>query len=175
MTLQRGGAAPPVPGHALLGDALALAGGIAIGAYLLVVRDAAIDADGARVPTRQLVVRTYGWAAIVLTVAAAFAHQAPPPVTDAVAWGGIVAMALVSQMLGHTALNASLAHFSPSVVALSTLCEPIVAAIFAALLFHESAGVATFAGGALVLSSVAIVLRASRDETGRRSTRSKPT
>ena len=155
------GGVPPIPGHEALGDALALAGSIAIGAYLLIVRDAAVDASGMRLQTRQLVVRTYGWAAVALTIAAAFAHQAPPAIHDGVAWGGIVAMALVSQLLGHTALNASLATFTPSVVALSTLCEPIVAALFAALLFHERVGIVTALGGALVLSAVAIVLRDS--------------
>ena len=153
------GGKPPVAGHELFGDALALAGGIAIGAYLLIVRDAAISAQGVRLPTRQLVVRTYGWAAALLIVASLFARQCPPPLHDATAWFGIVAMALVSQLLGHTALNASLATFTPSVVALSTLCEPIVAALFAALFFHEGVGLPTFAGGALVLAAVAIVLR----------------
>ena len=159
---QRGGGKPPVPGHELLGDALALAGSVAIGAYLLVVRDAALQPGGARVPTRQLVVRTYGWAAVALLAAAAFARQGPPPLHDATAWGGVVAMALISQLLGHTALNASLATFTPSVVGLSTLCEPIVAALLAAIFFHEGVGVQTVAGGVLVLASVGIVLRDPR-------------
>jgi drug/metabolite transporter (DMT)-like permease len=157
------GGNPPRRGHELLGDALALAGSIAIGAYLLIVRDTAVDAAGARLATRQLVVRTYGWAAIVLLLASAVAHQAPPPLSNGIAWGAIGAMALISQLLGHTALNASLATFSPSVVALSTLCEPVVAAVFAALLFAEPVGPLTLLGGIFVLLSVAIVLRATKD------------
>jgi drug/metabolite transporter (DMT)-like permease len=152
---------PPIAGHELFGDALALGGSIAIGAYLLLIRDAATDASGARMQTRQIVVRTYGYAALVLLLAAAFTHQGPPRPSDAIAWGGIIAMALVSQLLGHTALNASLAFFTPSVVALSTLCEPVVAAVLAAVAFHERIGPKTALGGVLVLGAVALVLRAS--------------
>jgi drug/metabolite transporter (DMT)-like permease len=152
---------PPIAGHGLLGDALALAGSIAIGGYLLLIRDAATDTGGTRLPTRQIVLRTYGYAALLLLVAAAFTHQGPPAPSDAIAWGGIVAMALVSQLLGHTALNASLASFTPSVVALSTLCEPVVAAVLAAIAFHERIGPKTALGGVLVLGAVALVLRGS--------------
>ncbi len=154
-------ALPPIAGHELYGDALALGGSIAIGAYLLLVRDAATDSSGARLQTRQIVVRTYGYAALVLLVAATLTHQGPPAPNNALAWGGIVAMALISQLLGHTALNASLASFTPSVVALSTLCEPVVAAILAAIAFHERIGPKTALGGVLILGAVALVLRAS--------------
>jgi drug/metabolite transporter (DMT)-like permease len=100
-------------------------------------------------------------AALALIVAAGFAHQGPPPPSNTIAWAGIVAMALVSQLLGHTALNASLASFTPSVVALSTLCEPVVAAILAALAFQERIGPKAALGGLLVLGAVALILRAS--------------
>jgi drug/metabolite transporter (DMT)-like permease len=150
---------PPVPGHESVGDALALLGSVAIGAYLLVIRDAARDRRGVRLPTRHIVTRTYAWAALASIVAAAAAHQAPPALTNVTAWSGIIAMALISQLIGHTALNASLATFTPTIVALSTLCEPIAAALFAALFFHETLGLGTIAGGLLVLGAVAIALR----------------
>jgi drug/metabolite transporter (DMT)-like permease len=150
---------PPIRGHELFGDGLALIGSLAIGAYLLIVRDAAVDSDGKRMQTRALVTRTYAFAALALIVAAGFAHQGPPPPSNTIAWAGIVAMALVSQLLGHTALNASLASFTPSVVALSTLCEPVVAAALAAIAFHERIGPETALGGVLVLGAVALVLR----------------
>jgi drug/metabolite transporter (DMT)-like permease len=159
---QRSSGAPPVPGHALLGDILALAGSFAIGAYLLIVRDTGANSRGARLPTRDIVTRTYGWAALVLVVTAGTARQPPPAISDLVAWAGILAMALVSQLLGHTALNAALRDFRPSVVALSTLAEPVVAAVLAAIVFRELLGPATIAGGVLVLAAVAITLATSR-------------
>lgn len=153
----------PVPGRALLGNALALAGAIAIATYLLIVRSAgARPLSGAPVPTRQIVARTYGWAALVLTVLAFFAHQPPPPLGAAMSWFGILAMALVSQLLGHTALNAALRTFTPSVVSLTTLLEPLIAALLAAALFREGLSLATIVGGALVLAAVALTLRSTR-------------
>jgi drug/metabolite transporter (DMT)-like permease len=157
--------APPLPGHVLFGDALALLGSITIGAYFLIVRDAGAEPRGARLPTRTIVVRTYGWAAFALLVAAALAHQDLPAGSNISAWGGIVAMALVSQLLGHTELNAALRYFRPSIVALSTLAEPAVAAVLAALVFHEFLGQATVVGGILVLVAVALALRASKPGT----------
>ena len=71
-------------------------------------------------------------------------------------------MALVSQLLGHTAMNASLRTFSPSVVSLTTLLEPLIAALLAAALFHEALSLATIAGGALILAAVALTLRSAK-------------
>jgi len=163
-----GRAAPPapVPGFAVLGAGLALLGSVAIGAYLLLVRDAGREPDGSRLGTRQIVARTYGWSALALAASAAFAHQGPPPLADGAAWGGIVAMALVSQLLGHTALNAALRDFSPSTIALTTLLEPVVAALLAAWLFGETVAPPAIAGGIAVLAAVAIALRG---EPGRAS------
>jgi drug/metabolite transporter (DMT)-like permease len=144
----------PLPGHALLGDALAACGGAAMAAYLLLVESLG---TGASVPAvSAIVVRTYGWAALFLAAGAVVVRQPIPPANDALAWGGIVAMALVSQLVGHTALNAALRAFSPSAVALSTMLEPVAAALLAALLLHEATSPLTAVGGALVLAAVAL-------------------
>lgn len=151
----------PVPGHALEGDALALAGALAIGAYLIVVRRyGAQPPVGDPIPTAQIVARTYGWAAVALSFAAIATKSAPPAPNDGRAWFGIAAMALVSQLLGHTALNASLRVFTPSVVALTTLLEPVIAAVLASLVFGEHLSPFTYAGGVLVLCAVARALSA---------------
>ena len=148
-----------VAGHALLGDGLALLGSIAIGAYLVIVRDAGAENDRARLGTRKIVARTYGWAAVALALAALATHQGSPAPSDGVAWGGILAMAFVSQLIGHTALNAALRDFSPSIVALTTLLEPIVATLLAAAIFHETLSWQAACGGVAVLAAIATVLR----------------
>jgi drug/metabolite transporter (DMT)-like permease len=148
---------PPIEGHELLGDALAIAGAIAIGAYFILVREVR-NAFG----TRAIVTRTYAWAALVLLVASFAARQPPPAITDGTAWGGIIAMALVSQLLGHTALNASLRFFSPSAVAMSSLFEPITAAVLAFFLFGETLAPLALAGGVLVLLAIGAFLREER-------------
>ncbi len=162
IALQRATPAP-VPGRAALGSALALGGAIAIAAYLLIVRSAgARPASGTPLPTRQIVARTYAWAAIALTLLACVAHQGPPPPANVTSWLGILAMALVSQLLGHTALNAALRTFTPSIVSLTTLLEPLIAALLAAALFHEGLSLQTIAGGALVLTAVALTLASAK-------------
>jgi len=149
----------PVPGHALLGDALALAGGIAMGVYLIVVRHTGVaPSSWTQLSTTAIVARTYSWAAFALVLIAAFAHQAPPAATNYAAWFGILGMALVSQLIGHTALNAALRDFSASIVAMTTLVEPPAAAVLAALLFGEALSAQTIAGGVAVLAAVGLTL-----------------
>ncbi|GAC1348889.1 MAG: DMT family transporter [Vulcanimicrobiaceae bacterium] len=164
-------ASAPLPGHAFLGDGLALLGSVAIGAYLLVVRDAGAARDSTRVGTRQIVARTYGWSALALVVAATSFNERVPASTDAAAWAGILAMALLSQSLGHTALNAALRDFTPSTIALSTLLEPVIAALLAALLFGEVLTPKTVVGGTLVLVAVGATLRASASRAPARTVR----
>lgn len=145
---------PPIPGHTWLGAALAFSGSLAIGAYFLIVREVR-----ASFGTRTIVTRTYSWAAIALILGSVVMRQPPPAITDGAAWAGVVGMALISQLVGHTALNAALRWFSPSAVAFATLLEPIFAGILAWAIFHERLGWVTLAGGALVLAAIAIVLR----------------
>lgn len=148
---------PPIAGHEILGDALALTGAVAIGAYFILVRRIRGSYG-----TRAIVTRTYTWAAIALVIAAAAAHQSPPALSDGRAWGGILAMAFISQLVGHTAMNAALRWFSPSAVAITTLIEPVVAAVLAFFIFAEGLTPAALAGGVLVLAAIGVFLREER-------------
>jgi drug/metabolite transporter (DMT)-like permease len=147
----------PARSHPLLGALLALGGAIAMAAYLLMVRDLR-----GTLTTRTVVTRTYAWAAAVLVVAAALAHQSPPPLAAGAAWAGILGMALISQLLGHTAINAALRWFSPSAVAFSALMEPVSAAVLALIVFGEPLPPAVVAGGALLLGALGLVLSEER-------------
>jgi drug/metabolite transporter (DMT)-like permease len=71
-------------------------------------------------------------------------------------------MAFVSQLLGHTGMNASLRWFSPSAVAISTLLEPVIAAVLALFIFGETLTTLALAGGILVLVAIAAFLREER-------------
>jgi drug/metabolite transporter (DMT)-like permease len=150
----------PVPGHALAGAVLAIGGAVALALYFIIVSAVgSAPKMSAPLPTSAIVARTNFWAALALLVAAAVTHQPPPLFADTRAWGGILALALVSQLLGHTAMNAALRNFTPSVVALTTLLEPPIAAALAALIFGEGLPVQTLAGGLAVLVGVGLVLR----------------
>jgi drug/metabolite transporter (DMT)-like permease len=144
----------PIAGLTWLGDLLAIAGGIALAAYLIAIRPISN-----LYPTLVIVGRTYSWSALALILTSLYLHQMPPE-NDLISWGGIIAMAIISQMLGHTGLNASLRWFSSSIVAFSTLLEPVFAAVLAAMIFAENLSAQTVSGCAIVLISLAVILKA---------------
>ena len=124
----------PIAGHVMLGAFLATLGAVAMSVYLTLVRSVRSDLD-----TLAIIARTYAWAAIVLAVLALVIHENPPPLANRSAWLGIIAMALISQLLGHTAMNVSLRWFTPTTVGFATLLEPVIAAVLAAVDFRRSA------------------------------------
>jgi drug/metabolite transporter (DMT)-like permease len=146
----------PIEGHAIAGDALALLGGVAIGAYLLIVRAVRESTPGAPLAIRRIVLRTYAWGALAVGVGAIVGGEHAPPFSNGTAWFGILAMALVSQLIGHTALNAALRDFPPSTVAMSTLLEPVAAALLAAVIFYEAVSPRVAAGGVLILAAIGL-------------------
>lgn len=137
-----------------LGIALALAGAVAIAGYLLAVR-----ATDARYGTLAVTARTYGVAAATLVLCSLLARDPLPPVADLRAWGGILAMALVSQLFGHTALNAAVRVLSATFVSTVTLLEPVIAAVLAAWLFGEGLGPTTALGALVILAAIGVALR----------------
>ncbi|MBV8726350.1 MAG: DMT family transporter [Candidatus Eremiobacteraeota bacterium] len=147
------GSTPPITGHQVFGAGLALAGSLAIGAYFILVRTVR-----AALATTTIVTWTYSWAAIALTIGALVTRQPAPPLHATGAWLGILAMALISQLLGHTAMNASLRWFSPSAIAMATLLEPIFAALLAAAIFAERLTAQAISGGIILLGAIAVVL-----------------
>lgn len=138
-----------------LGIGLALCGAAAMAAYLHLVR-----ASDARYTTLAVVGRTYPVAAVLLAGAAALAGQGLPAPGATGAWGGILAMALVSQLFGHSAINAAVRLISPTFVALTTLLEPLIAAVAAAVVFGERPAAFTAAGAVLILLAIALAIRA---------------
>jgi drug/metabolite transporter (DMT)-like permease len=138
-----------------LGIGLALCGAIAMAAYLLLVR-----ASDPRYTTVAVVGRTYPIAALALAGAAVLAGDRVPALHASSAWAGILALAFVSQLFGHTAINAAVRVLSATFVAMTVLVEPVVAAIAAAFVFGEHPAPFTAAGALLVLIAIALALRA---------------
>lgn len=140
-------------GSAWKGDMLAMAGGLLIVPYLLLVQRAQ-----AAFGTLRAVTWAYSCAAACLwLVALPQGHWRPPPTLPA--WASVLGMALVPQLLGHTALNRSLRHFSASQVSTATLLEPVFAGILAWLLLGETITGGQMAGATLLLCGVAQTLR----------------
>lgn len=134
----------------MLGNTLALIGAVCVSAYLLTGRRIA-----ARFSLLAYVTLVYGAAAVVLMLAAMLAGVElwRYPATG---WAALAGLALVPQLIGHTAFNWSLRRLSPTFVALSILGEPVGSAILASVLFAEIPSPLQLAAFATLLSGIGI-------------------
>jgi drug/metabolite transporter (DMT)-like permease len=114
-----------------LGNALALAGALAVSGYWLIGRR--LRRSLSLIPYVTLV---YGAAALFL-----------------------IAAALLPQLLGHSSFNWALGHLPASYVAIATLGEPIGAAFLALLFLGEVPSTLKVAAAALILLGILLALR----------------
>jgi drug/metabolite transporter (DMT)-like permease len=153
VALVTGGAGALAAAGGAAGDLLALTGAALMAAYLLLVEDLQ-----ASLSTRRVVIWTCSTAALSLWLPAlAGALQIALPSTPA-AWLSILGMALIPQLIGHTALNWSLRHFPAGVVGAATLLEPVFAAALAWALLGETLTLTQLAGAAILLAGVALAV-----------------
>lgn len=139
---------------ALAGDGLAVLGAIAVAAYLLLVQDLQAEYG-----TGRIVAWTYSFAALSLWPLTLFLPGGavlPPSLSG---WLSVFGMALVPQLIGHTALNWSLRWFPAGVVSAATLLEPVFAGALAWLLLHEPLTALQIVGAAILLLGVGLTLR----------------
>lgn len=138
--------------EALLGDGLALVGGVAAAAYMLI---------GAR--ARQATSTTtytflcYGTCAVILAFACVVAGQdlaGYPPAQ----WGLLILVTLTAQLMGHSVFNHLLATTKPIVVSLALLLEVPGAALLAALILGQVPPLAAALGLVLILAGMAMVI-----------------
>lgn len=132
----------------LAGDLLALAAAVTVAVYTLlgrIVRE--------KLSTTVYTYLVYAACAAVLVLTCLVQEQkllgygfSPVPV-------GLL-LAVFSTLLGHSIFSWCLKYFSPAFVSASKLCEPVVAAILAAILFGELPGMLMLLGGALILGGV---------------------
>lgn len=77
-------------------------------------------------------------------------------------WGPVVALALLSQLIGQGLLVFSLRHFSALVIGLALLTQPVVAVLVGWLAFGEVLDLLDFAGIALVAAGL-VLARSTQD------------
>lgn len=144
---QSGGGRAP-----LLGNALALAGAWAVTGYWLIGRR--LRGQLGLIPYVAVV---YGTAAIVLLMMVALARQ---PLTGyaPLAYVWFALLALVPQLIGHSAFNWALARLPAVFVAVATLGEPIGSAALAGLLLGEIPSALELSGAALILTGIGLTL-----------------
>lgn len=133
---------------ALLGNALAILGALAVVGYFIVGRKVR-----ARVSLLGYVTPLYGVCSVFLLVWALAAGSSLGPFGAGV-WLYFAALAVVPTILGHTVFNWAIKHVRPSAVSLAFLGEPVIAAALAFVFFDQRPPVSTLAGGAFVLAGI---------------------
>ena len=140
----------------LVGDILALLGAVMASGYFMVGSKLRVEMD---VLSYTSVVYTFSACFLLLT-----------SLSLGISFTGykshsyifLVLLAVVPQLIGHTAINWALRHLKTSMVAITILGEPIGASILAYIIFHETIG--SFQGVGIVLIFLAIIV-ASRKGT----------
>lgn len=151
----------PGMGHAsdpLLGNALALLGAIAASGYLMFGRNVR--------PYLEL------WSYTSMTLVGAWAvltcgmlWQGGDGVWIGFSlqqWGLLISMALLPQLVGHSALSWSLRYLRADTVSVVLLNEPIGAALLAWWILGQVPSGQTIFGGVILLLGVFVVLRSPR-------------
>lgn len=130
------------------GDMLALLAAIAVAVYTLIGRIVR-----AEVSTTVYTYIVYTACAVSLLLVCALRGYDPLSYDLSAPVVGLL-LAIFSTILGHSIFSWCLKYFSPAFVSASKLLEPVVAAVFAALLFAEIPAPMTLMGGALILGGV---------------------
>lgn len=143
-------------GKPLAGDALGALTAVFYAGYFLAIK---IARDAGASTARLMAWSTTITALVLLPVAAAFPQPFWP--ASAAGWWVLVGLALVTQVLGQGLIAYAFAHLPASLSSVSLLIQPVMAALFAWLLFGEAIGAAQYLGGAIVLAGIWLARRGS--------------
>jgi drug/metabolite transporter (DMT)-like permease len=147
-----------IGGNALWGDFLAVVGAMCAAVYLLLGRNLR-----RKLSLLAYVVVCYGSAAVLLWLIVIFLDL-PITAYSADTFAAFWAMALISQILGHSSYNWALKWFSTSFIAVALLGEPIGSTIMAYIIFNEGLTWTKFIGGLFILSAIYIAASGEKSE-----------
>jgi drug/metabolite transporter (DMT)-like permease len=133
---------------ALFGDLLAVAGGICAALYLLLGKNLR-----ERLSLVAYITLCYGSAALFLWTAVIFSGLRITGY-DAGTVASFFGLAIISQLTGHTCFNWALKWFSPGLVAVTLLGEPVGSSILAYIIFGEKFTMLKIVGGAMILAAI---------------------
>lgn len=145
-----------VSSRALLGDLLAIVGGLGAALYL-------VAGEGARrrLSTTHYTTLCYGVCALVLAVGCVLTGASFVGY-DARVWLLLASVTVCAQLLGHSVLNHLLVVMSPTVISLLLLLEVPAAALLAAAFLGQAPPAGVYAGLALVVAGLVVVVRSRR-------------
>jgi drug/metabolite transporter (DMT)-like permease len=147
-------------GRHFLGDVLGLVTAMFYGGYFLAIARLRADYGAATV-----IALTTPFTALFLVPPTLLAGGAWLPVS-AYGWAVLVGVAVISQCLGQGLIAYAFAHLPPAFGAVSLLLQPLMAALFAWLLFGEAVGGLQAAGMAAVLAGVVMARQGSLRSPG---------
>lgn len=139
--------------EALWGDILALAGAVMASGYLMVGSKAREKLD-----ILTYITIVYTVAALILIVLS-LVFTIPFTGYRSSSYLYMVLLAIIPQLIGHTAFNWALRHIKASMVAITILGEPIGATILAFLFFSESVSRFQFIGIVAIFAAILIASR----------------
>lgn len=155
-------ACPPLSelmaGSAFVGNFLALLGALTVAGYLMIGRRLR-----AKIDLIPYVFIIYSVAAIALIIYMLVAGQTPFGFQK-ITYLWILALALIPQLIGHSTYNWALRYLPASLVSVTTLAEPVGAAILAFTFLRETPGLGVMLGGILILLGVYISMQTSKDQ-----------
>lgn len=137
----------------LLGNALAIIGAVMVAAYVLAGRTIR-----QRVTLIPYVLVVYSVCATVL-FGYVLTIDAPLTGYPAHEWVLFLGMAVGPGIFGHTVINWSLKYVESSVVSVTLVGEPVLAAVLAFVIFTEIPGIPTLVGAAIVLGGIVLTAR----------------
>lgn len=140
-----------INGRAMTGNFLALVGAWFAAGYLLAGRKLR-----ASLSLGAYIFCVYGAGAVFLVVAAVISGDKLTGYPPA-AYGWLVALGLIPQLLGHTSLNWALRYVSAAYVSVALLGEPIGAAALAYFFLNETPSFLELVGGLFILGGIYVV------------------
>ena len=150
------GASLSISREQLYGDFMAILAAFFYGAYMLSLKHIRVT-----VRTAPLMARSAVYSTIALGVFALILGEQIFPSTIH-GWLVLFALAMTGQVLGQGLIAYGFAHLPASISALSLLFQPLVAAIAAWAVLHESMSSMQMFGGVIILSGIFLAKRSGR-------------
>jgi len=146
---------------ALWGDLLALAGSLCAAVYLLLGRRLR-----RKLSLLAYIFVCYASAAAILWILVLFLRL-PVKGFSMPTWAALIAMALFTQMVGHTTYNWALKWVGTGLIAVSLLGEPIGSTLLGYFIFNEGLTWVKALGGGLILGAIYLAAVAETGLSGR--------
>jgi drug/metabolite transporter (DMT)-like permease len=138
------------------GDLMAIGASLFYASYLLTTRRARAHVDTVTFMVLAM------WSGVLILGAACLVTGAPLTGFSPESWRALAGLGLVSQLGGWLAISYALGHFRAPVTSVTLLGQPVLTAVFAAVVLGEAVTTRTALGGALILTGIFLVAGSPR-------------